>query len=235
MKTYTVKEASEILGIKPRAVQHRCKRDNVRRKSNRYVITDEIIAKWNEIEDEANAKANAKINAKLTQPKYVTFELQLLQAKIIELEKEIAGYDAMVISEFINEITPAELDAIEDKDIHVGDVKGNLVFVAKGREWAEYSPEEYAMLEIRLKEWYEQQQKLQHQEQLFNVEKLGLKELLDHYKKQFEYQKQQSEKILNMHQTLIDTIQKQNAIAIQRNIIEAADKDVIDKDLKRKD
>ena len=61
MKTYSVNEASEILGIKPRAVQHRCKRDNIRKKSNKYLITDEIIALWKELEAEANAKINAKV------------------------------------------------------------------------------------------------------------------------------------------------------------------------------
>jgi len=126
-----------------------------------------------------------------------------------------------------DEITKADLEELEEKDISVDGVKGNLVFIAKGKEYAEYLPEEYSELEQRLEEWATQQQKLEHQEQLFNVEKLGLKELLEHYKNQFEYQKKQSEKILEMHQTLIDTIQKQSTLALQRNIIEAREKDVI--------
>lgn len=74
----------------------------------------------------------------------------------------------------------------------------------------------------------------QHQEQIFNVEKKSLNEILEHYKSQFEYQKTQSDKILQMHQKLIDTIEKQSAITIQRNIIEAKDKQIINSDLKQR-
>jgi len=63
MKTYTTKEAAEIVGIKERAVQHRCKRDNIRKKDNKYLITDEIISLWITKEEETNAKVNAKRNA----------------------------------------------------------------------------------------------------------------------------------------------------------------------------
>lgn len=92
-----------------------------------------------------------------------------------------------------------------------------------------FTNDEYQILETRLLEWHEQQQKLQHQEHLFEVEKLSLKEMLEHYKNQFEYQKTQSEKILQMHQQLIDTIQKQNLNALQRNFIEAKSKGLDEK------
>ena len=48
------------------------------------------------------------------------------------------------------------------------------------------------------------------------------------------YQKEQSTRILDMHQKLIDTIEQQNKLAIQRNVIEARDKDIIDDDWKPK-
>ncbi len=63
MKTYSTKEAAEIVGIKERAVQYRCKRDNIRKKDNKYLITDEIISLWITKEEEANAILNAKRNA----------------------------------------------------------------------------------------------------------------------------------------------------------------------------
>ena len=46
MKVYSVKEAAKIIGIKPRAVQFRCKRDDVRKKDNKYLITDLLINSW---------------------------------------------------------------------------------------------------------------------------------------------------------------------------------------------
>ena len=107
---------------------------------------------------------------------------------------------------------------------------GAFVFVAKDEIYAEYEEQEYEALEQMLIEWRTLQKDIEHQEQLFNVEKKSLSELLEHYKAQFEYQKQQSEKILNIHQTLIDTIEKQNALAIQRNIIEANEKNIVNPD-----
>ena len=235
MKSYSVKEASNILGIKPRAVQHRCKRDNIRKKSNKYLITDEILDNWKQRDAETNAKANATSNANATQSNEPTnqqtnqldLQVQSLQLEIENLQDELDGYDSKVISEYINELTKADLEALENKDINADGVKGNLVFVAKDKIYAEYEEQEYEALEQMLIEWRTLQKDIEHQEQIFNVEKKSLSELLEHYKAQFEYQKQQSEKILNIHQTLIDTIEKQNALAIQRNIIEANEKDIV--------
>ena len=48
------------------------------------------------------------------------------------------------------------------------------------------------------------------------------------------HQQKQSTKILDMHQKLLDTIDKQSNLALQRNVIEALEKDVINKDWKPK-
>jgi len=241
MKTYSVNEASKILGIKPRAVQHRCKRDNIRKKSNKYLITDEIIALWKEVEAEAkakiNAKANAMLNANATQSKDITqvdLQVQSLQLEIESLNAELEEYDSKVISEYINELTKEDLEALENKDINADGVKGNLVFVAKDKVYAEYEEQEYEALEQRLIEWRTLQKEIEHKEEVFslkehhfNTENKSLSKTLKHYKNQFEYQKKQSTKILDMHQTLIDTIQKQSTITIQRNTIEAIEKNIV--------
>ncbi|NQV77526.1 MAG: hypothetical protein HQ490_04130 [Lutibacter sp.] len=64
------------------------------------------------------------------------------------------------------------------------------------------------------------------------AEKKSLNELYEHYKNQFEYQRNANEKILNMHQALIDVIGEQNKISIQRQKIEAKEKDVINDEWK---
>jgi len=51
MKTYSTKEASALLGVSERAVQKKCKQLNIRKKSNRYLITDKLINEWNEPND----------------------------------------------------------------------------------------------------------------------------------------------------------------------------------------
>lgn len=80
IQTYTVKEASEILGIKQRAVQTRCKKEDVRKKDNKYLITDEIIDAWKE----SNAMANAKQTQNATQLKA---ENESLKKELTELRK----------------------------------------------------------------------------------------------------------------------------------------------------
>lgn len=101
--------------------------------------------------------------------------------------------------------------------------------IAENERIEVFTNDDYMLFEKRLNDWKTQRLELEHQEQLFNIEKKTLNELHDHYKTQFEYQKTQSTKILEMHQKLLDTITQQNKLAIQRNIIEAADKDVINK------
>ena len=46
MITYSPLEASIKLNISKRAVQKRCKKDNVRKKDNKYSITDLILERW---------------------------------------------------------------------------------------------------------------------------------------------------------------------------------------------
>ena len=78
---------------------------------------------------------------------------------------------------------------------------------------------EYSIFEKRLLEWLQLQKDLEYQDQLFEVEKKSNDELLTHYKAQFEYQKEQSLKILEMHQKLIETIK-----------IQTKNKDIINED-----
>lgn len=60
MQTYTVLEASKLLGISTRAVQKRCSKEKIRKKDNRYLITNGHITTWriertaNELKNEPN-------------------------------------------------------------------------------------------------------------------------------------------------------------------------------------
>ena len=48
MTTYTTKEAADILGVLPRTIQKKCKAQKIRKKDNKYLITDEHINEWSE-------------------------------------------------------------------------------------------------------------------------------------------------------------------------------------------
>ena len=87
-----------------------------------------------------------------------------------------------------------------------------------------FTNESYEIFENRLKEWHTLQTDIKHQEEVFNLKIKGADDRADHYEKQFEYQRKQSERILEMHQKLIQTIGEQTQNSIQRNHIEAKDK-----------
>jgi predicted RNase H-like nuclease (RuvC/YqgF family) len=86
-KTYTTKEAAEIVGIKERAIQTRCKRENVRKKDNKYLITDSLISIWRK-KEEANAKVNAKQTQNATQTQ-LDLEIEALKLENETLKKNL--------------------------------------------------------------------------------------------------------------------------------------------------
>ena len=207
MQTYSVKEASKLLEISTRAVQKRCLKYKVRKKSNQYLITDEHIKEWY-----AEIKSNEPTNEPTNQTNertQIDLQVQSLQIENERLKEELSSLK--------NELSKFDIDEGERIEI--------------------FTDAEYEVLEQRLIEWRTLQQEIEHKqevfslkEQHFNTEKESLSESLSHYKNQFEYQKIQSTKILDMHQTLIDTIEKQNIMALQRNTIEAIEKNVVNPD-----
>ena len=198
---YTVKQAAEILGVKERAVQTKCKNYNVIKKGNKYLITKEIIHAWEH--DNANATNANATNANLLNTKeienanananaQIDLHVQALELEIEELKEELKKFETT-----------------ENERVEV------------------FTNEEYAKFEKRLKDWYIHKNKIkeqERQEQLFKAETKNTTELYEHYKSQFEYQKKENDKVLEMHQKLIDTVENQSKIMLQRNFIEAKDK-----------
>lgn len=140
-------------------------------------------------------------------------------------------------SAYINEAPPEPAsNKIKELEAIIRDLRAELKeFEIKDNEVIEvFSKDEYAIFEQRLTEWRLLQKELEKKEAYFREKLQDKNELLEHYKVQFEYQKRQSDKILEMHQKLIDTINQQTKLAIQRNVIEAKEKDIINNEWKSK-
>ena len=201
MKVYSVKEAAEIVGIKQRTVQFRCKRDNIRKKDNKYLITDDLISLWLDKKEEQTQKQTQtqtqknKIAHNNQNVAQLSEQIEIFKTEIEDLKVELSQYDIK-----------------ENERIEI------------------FTNEEYNLFKQRLSEWQTQRFELENQHRLFAAETKSNKELFEHYKQQFEYQKNANEKILNMHQKLIDVVGEQNKISIQRQVIEAADKNIIKRD-----
>ena len=70
MKTYSVKEASELIGITERSVQLRCKKEDIRKKNNRYLITEQHILDWTTNTNEAKQNETSLITEDFTEEQY---------------------------------------------------------------------------------------------------------------------------------------------------------------------
>lgn len=96
IKNYSVKEASEKLGIKVRAIQNRCKKNDLRKKDNRYLITQDHIDQWLK-EIKANAPTNAPMHAPNDQIRInkLLNEIDKLQTTVVGLKNELSQYDIL--------------------------------------------------------------------------------------------------------------------------------------------
>jgi len=90
-----------------------------------------------------------------------------------------------------------------------------------------FTKDEYKLFETRLIEWRFQQKEIEAKALEIQEVKTTAKEDVAHYKNLFEYQRKQSDRILEMHEKLIVTIGEQTQSSIQRNHIEAKDKNYL--------
>jgi len=207
---YTTKEASEVTGVYTRKLTRLGKKHNVTIIDNTYVFTGAFL-----IEHVLDDKARTKVDSVLKvsqdkQARVVNLEInnlnvknELLETRLKQANERLRSLDEVIL-QLRNDLAKYDLQPNERLEVFTND--------------------EYQILELRLREWHEHDQKIKHQEELFNVEKASLKDMLKHYKNQWKYQRKQSERILKIHQTLVETIDKQNLNILQRNFIEAKDK-----------
>ena len=243
MEVFTPKEVAEQLGISVRAVQKRCSKYKVKRKNNQYQISAELLQNWKDeledkrTEDEPVRELNEQVRELKEKVRLLNEDLTNSNAKFQIKELSVKGLKNKLADEqekvkFLNEDVKKLTELLKIKDNEISGLKDELKqYNVKPNERIEvFTNEEYQLFEQRLREWYSLQKDIEHKDELFNSEKKSLSELVEHYKNQFEYQKEQSTRILDMHQKLIDTIEKQNIITLQRNAIEAIEKEVIYKE-----
>ena len=265
---YSVIETAIKLEVSTRTVQKRCKRDNVRKKDNKYLITDEHIEKWlleiksnepqtnqtNEpflevrrinqldIEIESLKAENESLKAeneslkKASKEHYKEYRERITQANqssadLYNLKLELKEFqDRWVRSKQNNDVLENNIKEYKSKFIKaenkIEELKEELsqYEVGENERIEVFSNEEYQLFEQRLNEWRTLQKDIEHQQELFKAKQEGSDQTIEHYKQQFEYQRQQSTRILEIHEKLVETVNSQNKIALQRNFIEAKDK-----------
>jgi len=137
-----------------------------------------------------------------------------------------------VVSKSVQETAPDTqplLDKIKALEHEIQELKAELSVyeIGEGERLEVFTEDDYKLFETRLLEWRYQQKELEQKAIEIQEVKNDAKENVAHYKNLFEYQRKQSDRILEMHERLIVTIGEQTQSSIQRNHIEAKDKNYL--------
>ena len=198
MKTYNMKEASELLGVTYRTIRYYKDKEvfnsEVFQDGRDVQLTERFIelVKHN---IEAN-RPNKDISDKKTKKEYRE-ELEALNdkyKKAIQEQRDIYESKLGVLSEL-------DYDA-DNERIEV------------------FTNEEYVQFENALIDYKYQKQSIEQKEIHFKKELASKDELVGHYKQQSEYQKEQSDRILGQMEKLIEAIRRRDTIeAVEKNVI----------------
>jgi nicotinamide mononucleotide adenylyltransferase len=205
---YSINEVSEILKINTRRLQRVGKKYKIEKVDNRYIFKGSFLLIV--FADIIKALSQGVVE--------VSQDIEPLLAKIQELEQQLSNIDI--------EPLLSKIKALENE---IGALKMQLsIYEIEDNEVMEvFTKDEYKLFETRLIEWRYQQKEIEQKALEIQDIKTTAKEDVAHYKNLFEYQRKQSDRILEMHEKLIVTIGEQTQSSIQRNHIEAKDKNYL--------
>jgi hypothetical protein len=190
---YTIKEASDIVGVSTRTLSRIAKKHNLEKIDNRYLFNGSFILKV--FADEL--KELARVGESLAKDgESLAKDNQAKEGENAALKREI------------------EILKLNLKEYEISDNERIEVF----------TKDEFKIFETRLIEWQYQQKEIEKIETEIQDIKTTSKENVEHYKNLFEYQRKQSDRILQIHEKLVSSINELTESAIQRNHIEAKDK-----------
>ena len=213
---YSIKEVSDILGINARKLHRVAKKHNLEKIDNRYLFKGTFVLN-------VFAKEVAKSVEQVSKG---------VERLDVEIPTETKPNES--IKEQFEKYSIEQIEDIDFRFNYSGELSniGNLVFVAKGKVYAEYTESEYEFAEQKLSEWRFQQKEIEKQAAEITDIKTTSSERVEHYKNLFEYQRKQSDRILQIHEKLVGSLNELTKANVQRIIIEAKDKDVINDDWK---
>ena len=219
---YSKNEVSELLSVHPRKLNRIAQQNNIEKVDNRYIFKGSFLIEYFKIDVSKGVQALSK-------------SVQSVSKDFQEIPTEINPFES--IKEQFERYKIEEIEDIDFKFNYKGQLSqtGNLVFVEKGKVYAEYTESEYEFAEQKLTEWRFQQKEIEQQAEQLKTLKITTSESVEHYKNLFEYQRKQSDRILRIHEKLVTSINELTNANIQRNVIEAKEKGVINDDWKPTD
>ena len=217
---YSKNEVSELLNIHPRKLNRIAQRHNIEKVDNRYIFKGSFLIEYFKLDVSKGVQTLSK-------------SVQTLSKDFQEIPTEAAP-TTEALKQLIEKFTISEIQEIDLKIKDKGELSniGNLWFVKKGVMLQEYTPTEYEVAFKRLTEWRLQQKEIEKQAAEIDEIKVSSTERVEHYKNLFEYQRKQSDRILQIHEKLVQSVTELTKGSIQRNVIEAKEKGVINDDWK---
>ena len=217
---YSKNEVSELLNIHPRKLNRIAQRHNIEKVDNRYIFKGSFLIEYFKLDVSKGVQTLSK-------------SVQTLSKDFQEIPTE-AVPTTEALKQLIEKFTISEIQELELKMKEKNELSniGNLWFVKKGVMLQEYTPTEYEVAFKRLTEWRLQQKEIEKQAAEITEIKVSSTERVEHYKNLFEYQRKQSDRILRIHEKLVTSINELTNANIQRNVIEAKEKGVINEDWK---
>ena len=191
---YSIKDSSKITNIPERTLSRIALAENNRKIDGRYLFLGSQL--------EALIEKRLRKEKRLANPSPTARQKKTLatltdNGEVVTQEQ----YDAL----------KTEIEALKD-ELSQYDIADN-------ERLEVFTNEMYAEFEERLNDWKLQNQKIISQQEVFDAKEKGLNDVVnlmteqaDHYKNQFQYQKEQATRILDMHEQLIKTIQQNNFI-----------------------
>ena len=217
---YSKNEVSELLNIHPRKLNRIAQRHNIEKVDNRYIFKGSFLIEYFKLDVSKGVQTLSK-------------SVQTLSKDFQEIPTE-AVPTTEALKQLIEKFTISEIQELELKMKEKNELSniGNLWFVKKGVMLQEYTPTEYEVAFKRLTEWRLQQKEIEKQAAEITEIKVSSTERVEHYKNLFEYQRKQSDRILQIHEKLVQSVAELTKGSIQRNVIEAKEKGVINEDWK---
>lgn len=207
---YTIKEASEIAGVSQRTIRYWMNYSafysEIIIEGKKKYVTDKFIERLKTVRKDIDAKSNVTSTSKTKKELLAEIE-QLKKSTGVNIpETEEAIYD--LISDLIY-----RLRAIGNTDkIEV------------------FSEDEYNQFQDTLREYKHLEKNIKQQEVYFEEIKASKDEIIEHYKNQFEYQRQLADKQLNQMDTLLNYLKQRGEREGERAYIEAVEKQVISRE-----
>ena len=195
MKTFTMKEVAEMLGISYRAVRY-----------YKNIFTNDVIQDGRIVLLSSRFVDKVRNNRKPTKPM---------------VDKKTKAEYKEELEAVTNKFTKALQEQKEIYETRLG-VLSDLDYDAETERIEIFSNEEYVQFEDALIDYRQQKQAIELKELHFKKELASKDEIVEHYKQQGQYQKEQSDRILSQMDKLIEAIRR-------RDTIEAVEKSVIGK------